>query len=296
MTKLSRLELQSEQTKHAENFRKLVVAMSEDIRVLLVKLADRLHNMRTLESVKSPDKRRRIARETMDIYAPLAERIGMQRFKDELEDLAFAQLNPDARDSIQARMEFLKRTGEDLPDKIVGQLKRTLAEDGTEAWGFGPGQVALFDLAQNAAPECRLRTTLRSRGVSRSGRIGRALLPGSRHTAQPVPGGPGPVQGLHLDAQAERLPFAAHRCDRPPSANGSRCRSALAKCTRWRSSGSPPIGSTSKLASRSTVANTAGYANCSIFWSMRRTPRNSWSTPSSRCSRIRSFVFPPRAT
>ncbi|MDH3597822.1 MAG: HD domain-containing protein, partial [Rhodospirillales bacterium] len=125
VTKLSRLELQSEQTKHAENFRKLVVAMSEDIRVLLVKLADRLHNMRTLESVKSPDKRRRIARETMDIYAPLAERIGMQRFKDELEDLAFAQLNPDARDSIQARMEFLKRTGEDLPDRIVGQLKRT---------------------------------------------------------------------------------------------------------------------------------------------------------------------------
>ncbi len=137
VTKLSRLELQSEQTKHAENFRKLVVAMSEDIRVLLVKLADRLHNMRTLESVKSPDKRRRIARETMDIYAPLAERIGMQRFKDELEDLAFAQLNPDARDSIQARMEFLKRTGEDLPDKIVGQLKRTLAEDGTEAWVSG---------------------------------------------------------------------------------------------------------------------------------------------------------------
>jgi GTP pyrophosphokinase len=137
VTKLSRLELQSEQTKHAENFRKLVVAMSEDIRVLLVKLADRLHNMRTLESVKSPDKRRRIARETMDIYAPLAERIGMQRFKDELEDLAFAQLNPDARDSIQARMEFLKRTGEDLPDKIVRQLKRTLAEDGTEAWVSG---------------------------------------------------------------------------------------------------------------------------------------------------------------
>ncbi|MDH3911940.1 MAG: bifunctional (p)ppGpp synthetase/guanosine-3',5'-bis(diphosphate) 3'-pyrophosphohydrolase, partial [Rhodospirillales bacterium] len=137
VTKLSRLELQSEQTKHAENFRKLVVAMSEDIRVLLVKLADRLHNMRTLESVKSPDKRRRIARETMDIYAPLAERIGMQRFKDELEDLAFAQLNPDARDSIQARMEFLKRTGEDLPDRIVGQLKRTLAEDGTEAWVSG---------------------------------------------------------------------------------------------------------------------------------------------------------------
>ena len=133
VTKLTRLELQSEQTRHAENFRKLVLAMSEDIRVLLVKLADRLHNMRTLDSVRSEEKRRRIARETMDIYAPLAERIGMQRFKDELEDLAFAQLNADARESIQARLEYLKRTGVDLSQKIVEQLQHGLAEDGIEA-------------------------------------------------------------------------------------------------------------------------------------------------------------------
>ena len=137
VTKLTRLELQSEQTKHAENFRKLVLAMSEDIRVLLVKLADRLHNMRTLDCIKSEDKRRRIARETMDIYAPLAERIGMQRFKDELEDLAFAQLNADARGSIQARLEYLKQVGEDLPQKIIDQLRRALAEDGVEAWVYG---------------------------------------------------------------------------------------------------------------------------------------------------------------
>src|ERR1700756_4802861 len=100
VTKLSRLELQSDQTKQAENFRKLVLAMSEDIRVLLVKLADRLHNMRTLHFIKNPDKRRRIARETLEIYAPLAERIGIHRMKDELEDLAFAELHPEGRDSI----------------------------------------------------------------------------------------------------------------------------------------------------------------------------------------------------
>src|SRR5918911_1479641 len=94
VTKLSRIELQSDQTKQAENFRKLVLAMSEDIRVLLVKLADRLHNMRTLHFIKSDDKRRRIARETTDIYAPLAERLGMHRMKDELEDLAFRELHP----------------------------------------------------------------------------------------------------------------------------------------------------------------------------------------------------------
>ena len=97
VTKLSRLELQSDRTKQAENFRKFLLAMSEDIRVLLVKLADRLHNMRTLHFIEDIDKRRRIALETMEIYAPLAERIGLQTFKDDLEDLAFAELNPDAR-------------------------------------------------------------------------------------------------------------------------------------------------------------------------------------------------------
>jgi GTP pyrophosphokinase len=133
VTKLGRLELQSEETKHAENFRKLLVAMSEDIRVLLVKLADRLHNMQTLHFIASPEKRRRIARETMDIYAPLAERIGMHGFKDQLEDLAFAELNKDGRDSVLARLEFLKGQGKDLSERIIGELRQRLAEDGVSA-------------------------------------------------------------------------------------------------------------------------------------------------------------------
>ncbi len=133
VTKLGRLELQSEETKHAENFGKLLVAMSEDIRVLLVKLADRLHNMQTLYHITSEEKRRRIARETMDIYAPLAERIGMQGFKDQLEDLAFAQLNPDGRESIVARLDFLKSQGEELPVRIIKELKQVVCKDGVEA-------------------------------------------------------------------------------------------------------------------------------------------------------------------
>src|SRR5919204_2913386 len=96
VTKLSRIELQSDQTKQAENFRKLVLAMSEDIRVLLVKLADRLHNMQTLRYIKDEEKRRRIARETMDIYAPLAERLGMHEYMREMQLLAFEQLEPEA--------------------------------------------------------------------------------------------------------------------------------------------------------------------------------------------------------
>jgi len=130
VTKLSRIELQSDQTKQAENFRKLVLAMSEDIRVLLVKLADRLHNMRTLHYLKNPDKRRRIARETLDIYAPLAERIGIQRWKDELEDLSFAELNPEARDSILTQLARLRTEGEGRVERVVEALRQTLRDQG----------------------------------------------------------------------------------------------------------------------------------------------------------------------
>ena len=126
VTKLTRIEFQSDQAKQAENFRKFVLAMSADIRVLLVKLADRVHNMRTLHYIKRPEKRQRIARETMDIYAPLAERIGMQEMKQELEDLAFAELNPDGRQSILNRLEFLRSKGEDLIGRIIDELRQLL--------------------------------------------------------------------------------------------------------------------------------------------------------------------------
>ena len=133
VTKLNKLEVQSDRTKQAENFRKLVVAMSEDIRVLLVKLADRLHNMRTLHYVKSEDSRRRSASETMDIYAPLAERIGMQAWRDELVDLAFGELNPEARNSIRTRLEFLRSSDQELSERVISQLGKTLVEYGVKA-------------------------------------------------------------------------------------------------------------------------------------------------------------------
>jgi GTP pyrophosphokinase len=133
VTKLSRLELQSDQTKQAENFRKLVLAMSEDIRVLLVKLADRLHNMRTLHFIKDEEKRRRIARETMDIYGPLAERIGMHKMKDELEDLAFAELYPAERESLKTRLNFLREKGGDLVGHVIDELQAKLKEGGVDA-------------------------------------------------------------------------------------------------------------------------------------------------------------------
>src|SRR6478735_4505638 len=133
VTKLSRLEVQSETTKEAENLRKLVLAMSTDIRVLLVKLADRLHNMRTLHHIKEPARRKRIARETMDLYAPLASRIGMEKVKRELEELAFAELNPDGRASVLARQGYLRERGERMVPEIEAELVKTLKDGGLAA-------------------------------------------------------------------------------------------------------------------------------------------------------------------
>jgi GTP pyrophosphokinase len=132
VTKLTRLELQSDRTKQAENFRKLVLAMSRDIRVLLVKLADRLHNMRTLHFVQNPERRQRIARETLEIYAPLAERIGMDAVKTELQTLAFTQLEPEAYATIQARLNFLRGQGADVIDEVRAELAQVCRDQGVD--------------------------------------------------------------------------------------------------------------------------------------------------------------------
>jgi guanosine-3',5'-bis(diphosphate) 3'-pyrophosphohydrolase len=133
VTKLSRIEAQSENQRAAENLRKFLLAMSGDIRVLLVKLADRLHNMRTLHFIGNEEKRRRIARETMDIYAPLAERIGMYEFMTEMQTLAFRELEPDAYQSISKRLEQLHQGGNDLIGRIGRGIKAHLEVNGIEA-------------------------------------------------------------------------------------------------------------------------------------------------------------------
>ena len=136
VTKLTNLQLSSNETKQAENFRKLFMAMSKDLRVILVKLADRLHNMRTIKSMRA-EKQAKKARETMDIYAPLAGRMGMQWMREELEDLAFKVLNPEGRQSIIRRFVMLQKETGDVIERITGDMELELGKAQVRAEVFG---------------------------------------------------------------------------------------------------------------------------------------------------------------
>ncbi|AYG65644.1 MULTISPECIES: bifunctional (p)ppGpp synthetase/guanosine-3',5'-bis(diphosphate) 3'-pyrophosphohydrolase [unclassified Rhizobium] len=129
LTKIKKLDLVTKKAKQAENLRKLLLAISDDVRVLLVKLADRLHNMRTLDHM-SPEKRARISEETMEIYAPLAGRMGMQDMREELEELSFRHINPEANDTVTKRLEELSRRNEGLVKKIETELRDLLVANG----------------------------------------------------------------------------------------------------------------------------------------------------------------------
>jgi len=132
VTKLSKIEAMPENERAAENLRKFLLAMSEDIRVLLVKLGDRLHNMRTLHFIKSPEKRQRIARETMEIYAPLAERVGMYEYVREMQMLAFEQIEPEAYATITGRLAQIRAQDGGQVDAIALTIKQALAEAGVK--------------------------------------------------------------------------------------------------------------------------------------------------------------------
>ena len=129
VTKISVFENTASFNSKAENFRKLILATSKDIRVLLVKIADRLHNMRTIKAITKEDKRKRIAQETMEIYAPLADRMGMHRIRDELEDLSFEILNNDARKLIKKRLDEIKLDKKNLFEELSFELSSILNEN-----------------------------------------------------------------------------------------------------------------------------------------------------------------------
>ena len=130
VTKLTKLELQSDRSKQAENFRKLFLATSNDIRVLLVKLADRTHNMRTIGGISDVEKRQKIAQETLELFAPLSERVGLIGLKNEMEDLAFAVVQPQMRTSIMNRLSFIQNESKDILPLIIEEIRETLLKAG----------------------------------------------------------------------------------------------------------------------------------------------------------------------
>tara|TARA_B100000287_G_scaffold399762_1_gene418371 strand:+ start:3546 stop:5675 length:2130 start_codon:yes stop_codon:yes gene_type:complete len=137
VTKLSKLEGRTDKFKQAENFRKLLLATSKDIRVLLVKLADRLHNMRTIHYIKDSTKKKKIAHETLEIFAPLAERLGMQEIRAELDDLSFKIIEPELRSSIIQRLKVLRLQDEELLEKTINKIHELLKNNTVEAKIFG---------------------------------------------------------------------------------------------------------------------------------------------------------------
>jgi RelA/SpoT family (p)ppGpp synthetase len=132
LTKLKRLDLVTKEAKQAENLRKLLLAITADVRVLLIKLADRLHNMRTLQHMR-PEARLRVAQETLDIYAPLAGRMGMHEMREELEDIAFREINPEGYHVVSSRLDAIAGRQQHLIYEIESQLKRKLADRGIAA-------------------------------------------------------------------------------------------------------------------------------------------------------------------
>ena len=198
LTKIKKLDLVTSKAEQAENFRKLLLAISSDIRVLLVKLADRLHNMRTLEHVK-PGKRQIIAEETMDIYAPLAGRMGMQWLREELEDHAFRWLNPQAHAAVVERLEVLRERNQGLIDEIETALTTKLEE----------AKVAAIVAGREKKPYSiwskmeRKQISLEQLSDIYAFRIvvpdGARLLPRARRGALHLARRARPFQGLHLD-------------------------------------------------------------------------------------------------
>ena len=141
VTKISVFENTASFNSKAENFRKLILATSKDIRVLLVKIADRLHNMRTIKAITKEDKRKRIAQETMEIYAPLADRMGMHRIRDELEDLSFEVLNNDARTLIQNRLDEIKSDKKDIFESLSIEINTLLNNNNIQSKIYGRGKT-----------------------------------------------------------------------------------------------------------------------------------------------------------
>ena len=330
LTKISKLDLVSKRAEQAENLRKLLLAISSDIRVLLVKLADRLHNMRTLQFM-SPEARGRIAQETLDIYAPLAGRMGMHDMREEMEDLAFRTLNPEAYATIERRLADFRTHNRTLTERIENELTERLAKAGisAEVKGREKRPYSIFrKMERKAISFEQLSDILGFRVVV--GSVGECYAAlGVVHTTWPtVPGRfkdyistpkQNDYRSIHTTvigpgSQRVELQVRTPRCTASPNTASLPMRSTRMACRRSRGpmaaptptatvppSQTAPQTVTARPAApprwpastrKSTPTSGCGGPSRSSPKATRR--RNSSSTPSSSCSRIRSFASRPR--
>jgi hypothetical protein len=212
VSKLDRLEGQTYEEAQAENFRKMLLAMARDVRVILIKLADRRHNMQTLGAM-SKEKQRRIARETLDIYAPIANRLGLNALYRELQELSFEHAYPVRHRVLTKAVKQARGNRREVVGKILDAVRKVLPESGIEAEVMGREKACLRHLPQDARKASEFFAGARYLWLSHCGQGSAHLLPRSRHFAQPLPTGTGQVQGLHRDPQGQRLPVFAHHTD-----------------------------------------------------------------------------------
>ena len=261
VTKLTRIQFQSREHAEAENYRKLIVAMAKDVRVILIKLADRLHNLRTIEYL-GKQKQVQKAREALEIYAPLAHRLGIHALKWELEDLAFETLHPRKYAEIKTMVAERRADREEHVREASMVLQGELDKAGIPRTDLRPREALLLDLRQDGEEGPRVQRDLRPDGHAGAGRAVRGrgdarLLRRARADPLALEADARPVQGLHRDAQAQPLPGAAHDRDRPAGTAAGDPGPDAWRCTRPPSSGSPPTGRTS-AAARGARATTTG--------------------------------------
>ena len=230
LTKLSKLDIFGAEERQAESFRKMLLAMVEDIRVIMVKLADRIHNMRTLGYV-SPERRERIARETIEIYAPIAHRLGMGKIRGELEDLAFQHLEPDAYTEILAAIESKRHSNEEFLDRDPPDGRSGAAPRRHSGAHRRPPQASLLRLPETAPAEDHGRPGLRPDGAAHHHRLGEELLRGARRDPQPLAAD---SRAASRTSSRSRGPISTSRCTPPSSVRTgrrSKCRSGPRRCT-----------------------------------------------------------------
>ena len=261
VTKLTRVQFQSREHAEAENYRKLIVAMAEDLRVILIKLADRLHNLRTIEYL-GKQKQLQKARETLEVYAPLAHRLGIHALKWELEDLAFQTLHPRKYEEIKQMVAERRTDREEHVREAAMVLQKELDKVDIPAEISGRAKHFYLDLRQDGEEGPRVQRDLRPDRDARDRRAQRRrgnarLLRRARADPLALEADARPLQGLHRDAEVQRLPRAAHDGDRAagpaardPGAHARdardgrvRRRRALALQARQEGQGATPSGS-----------------------------------------------------